>query len=148
MAYLESLNEDRIFRLEKKSFKESALETMAREAARVVPGFSVEELYKKLLEREESASTGMGNGLAIPHTRLNGLDEAQILLFISSDGVYFNSIDGKPVKVFFLVLSPAERSDSHLLILQEIAMKASDIGFADSLAAEKTAYGVQHFLKT
>jgi Ca2+-transporting ATPase len=84
---------------------------------------SREEIVRKLMERESLSSTGMGDGIALPHIRLDGLKKPMIRLAIVKDGIDFGALDGKPCKIFFLFITPSEQTNTHLQILA----KASSI---------------------
>jgi mannitol/fructose-specific phosphotransferase system IIA component (Ntr-type) len=68
---------------------------------------------KTLLEREELASTGVGQNVAIPHVKLEGLDEAVASLSVHNEGVEWAAVDGEPVQVLFTVLRPEHAGESH-----------------------------------
>jgi mannitol/fructose-specific phosphotransferase system IIA component (Ntr-type) len=63
--------------------------------------------------REQLASTGVGQGVAIPHVQLQGLDKAVVSLSVHKDGVEWRAIDGAPVHLYFTVLRPSEATDEH-----------------------------------
>ncbi len=79
------------------------------------------ELYEKLLQREELGSTAIGEGVAIPHCKMKGVKNPIILLAISKKNVDFQSLDGKPSNIFFLVVSSPENPSLNLQILAAIA---------------------------
>ena len=79
------------------------------------------ELYEKLLQREELGSTAIGEGVAIPHCKIKGVKSPIILLAVSKKSVDFQSLDGKPSNIFFLVVSSPENPSLNLQILAAIA---------------------------
>ncbi|MEW6381934.1 MAG: HAD-IC family P-type ATPase [bacterium] len=79
------------------------------------------QIIQQLLEREEISSTGVGNGVAIPHIRLDGLKEPVVRLAVIKEGLDFNAIDGKPCKIFFLFITPSDQTSTHLQILAKIS---------------------------
>ncbi|UCC38911.1 MAG: PTS sugar transporter subunit IIA [Candidatus Aminicenantes bacterium] len=79
------------------------------------------ELYEKLLQREELGSTAIGEGVAIPHCKIKGVKDSIVMLAISKEGVNFQSTDGKPSHVFFLVVSSPDNPSVNLQILAAIA---------------------------
>jgi fructose-specific phosphotransferase system IIA component len=79
------------------------------------------ELYDKLFQREELGSTAIGEGVAIPHCKMKGVENPVVLLAISKDGVNFHSTDGKPSHIFFLVVSSPDNPSLNLQILAAIA---------------------------
>ncbi len=79
------------------------------------------DLYEKLVQREKLGSTAIGDGVAIPHCKLKGLKGPLLLLGISRQGVDFDSLDGKPSHLFFLVVSSPDDPSTSLQILAAIA---------------------------
>lgn len=79
------------------------------------------ELYEKLVQREKLGSTAIGEGVAIPHCKMKEVKNPVVMLAISSKGVDFFSLDGKPSHVFFLVVSSPENPSLNLQILAAIA---------------------------
>jgi mannitol/fructose-specific phosphotransferase system IIA component (Ntr-type) len=79
------------------------------------------QIIQQLLERENGSSTGIGNGIAIPHIRLDGLKEPMVRLAIVKDGLDFNAVDGKRCRIFFLFITPSDQTNTHLQILAKIS---------------------------
>jgi len=79
------------------------------------------DLYNKLIQREDLGSTAIGDGVAIPHCRLKGVKSPLVALGISHQGVDFDSLDGKPSHLFFLVVSSPDNPSLSLQILAAIA---------------------------
>ena len=79
------------------------------------------DLYQKLLEREQLGSTGIGAGIAIPHCKLPKLKTGVAAIGLVPQGVDFGAVDGQPVRVFFLVVSPSESPAEHLQALAAIS---------------------------
>jgi PTS system nitrogen regulatory IIA component len=82
---------------------------------------SPEELFQKLWEREQLGSTGIGSGIAIPHCKLANLKKGVVAIGLAPDGVDFGAVDGQPVRLFFVVVSPVESPAEHLQILAAIS---------------------------
>lgn len=80
-----------------------------------------DELTRVLLEREALGSTGIGDGVAIPHGKLRGLREMVVAFGRSAEGVDFQSLDGKPVYLFFLLITPDDNPGIHLKTLARIS---------------------------
>lgn len=80
-----------------------------------------EKVYLRLWEREQLGSTAIGSGVAIPHCKLDQAHEVILAVGLSAAGVDFESVDGKRVHVFFLVLSPADKPAEHLKSLAAIS---------------------------
>jgi len=79
------------------------------------------DLYEKLIQREKLGSTAIGDGMAIPHCKIKGVKNPILMVAISKKGVNFHSLDGKPSKVFFLVVSSPDNPSLNLQILAAIA---------------------------
>ena len=94
---------------------------------------SVEELFQVLLNREKLGSTGIGEGIAIPHGRLKKLKRFFISFGRSVKGVDFDSIDGKPSQLFFLVMAPENSAVDNLKLLGRIVALLKDTSFKKRL---------------
>jgi len=85
------------------------------------PQLDRDRLMAVLLERERLGSTGIGDGIAIPHGKMRDLDQLVLSFGRSSQGVDFESMDGKPVHLFFLLVAPENCAGIHLRALAKIA---------------------------
>jgi PTS system nitrogen regulatory IIA component len=94
---------------------------------------SSEELLQVLLEREKLGSTGIGEGIAIPHGRLKRLKDFRISFGRSTKGVDFESIDRKPSQIFFLVMAPENSAVNNLKLLGRIVTLLKDTSFKKRL---------------
>ncbi|HOD34624.1 MAG TPA: PTS sugar transporter subunit IIA [Syntrophales bacterium] len=92
-----------------------------------------------LMEREKLGSTGIGDGIAIPHGKLKGLDTLLLSFGRSRDGVDFESIDGKPVHLFFLLMAPESSTGQHLKALAKISRMLKDEHFRSELMSAQSA---------
>ena len=115
------LNKDSIILKMKATGKESALRELASLAAVQCGRFTEETIYNVLLEREAIGSTGVGNGVAIPHGKLDGLDQILLCFGRSRDGVLFDATDNQPVHLFVLLLSPAAKAAEYLQTLARVS---------------------------
>jgi PTS system nitrogen regulatory IIA component len=95
-----------------------------------------------LVAREKLGSTGLGQGVAIPHGRIKGLAEAQGAFISLADPIAFDAPDGKPVAQVFVLLVPEHATEKHLQLLSELAQMFSDRGFRERLAAAPDADAV------
>lgn len=86
-----------------------------------------------LLEREKLGSTGIGGGIAIPHGKLAGLEDLIVSFGKSTDGIDFDSMDGKPVHIFFLLMAPENSAGQHLKALARISRMLKDDSFKTDL---------------
>jgi PTS system nitrogen regulatory IIA component len=108
---------------------DQAITRMAHELAREA-GLDEQRVEAALIERERLGSTAVGNGFAIPHCKLGGLDEIIVALAAFPDGVAFSdAADTSPVTFFFVVLSPPDQPAAHLQVLSQIArlLKRSEL---------------------
>jgi len=78
-------------------------------------------VFDQVMNREKVMSTGMQNGLAIPHARTNGVDHVELAVGIHRKGVDFASLDDKPSKIFIMLLSSTQENDPHIQVLAEIS---------------------------
>ncbi len=101
--------------------RDGVLRTLADRLARHQGIVDVDDLYDKLLEREQLGSTGVGSGVAIPHCKLAGLSEVVLAVGISRKGIDFGAIDTQPVRLFFVVVSPTDAPAAHLQVLASIS---------------------------
>ena len=100
--------------------------------------FDPEAMLQVLLERERLGSTGIGDGIAIPHGKLQGLDEILLSFGRSSEGIAFDAMDGKPVHLFFLLMAPENSAGLHLKILAKISRMLKDPTLRDNLLRAKS----------
>ncbi len=104
-------------------------EVLAELAARVEenhPGLKQQELLQILQERERLGSTGIGDGIAIPHGKLREARELVMVFGRSRSGVDFNALDGRPVYLFFLLVAPDDAIGIHLKMLARISRILKD----------------------
>lgn len=104
----------------------SLLRTLAERVAANSPVHDSRRLYELLVEREDVASTGVGNGVAIPHCKMNRLDRVILALGLTEKGIDFGAVDGEPVRLFFLVVSPDNTPAAHLQCLAAISKWVRD----------------------
>jgi nitrogen PTS system EIIA component len=86
-----------------------------------------------LLERERLGSTGIGDGIAIPHGKISGLDKMVVSFGRSREGIAFEAMDGKPVHLFFLLMAPENSAGQHLKVLAKISQMLKDPVFRKKL---------------
>ena len=97
-----------------------------------------EDIVKAILKRELLGSTGIGRGVAIPHTKHTSVDRLVGTVAVSRNGVPFESLDGEPVHVFVLLISPQDRPGDHLRALENVSRSLRDDGFVRSLRQATT----------
>ncbi|QJI30984.1 PTS IIA-like nitrogen regulatory protein PtsN [Pseudomonas sp. ADAK18] len=101
--------------------KKRALEQIANLIGREVPELDTQAVYEALIAREKLGSTGFGNGIAIPHCRLQGCESPVSALLHLDAPIDFDAIDGAPVDLLFVLLVPQAATDAHLELLRQIA---------------------------
>jgi PTS system fructose-specific IIA component/PTS system nitrogen regulatory IIA component len=101
-------------------------------------GSDPEDIIKAILKRELLGSTGIGRGVAIPHTKHGGVERLIGTVALSRPGVNFDSLDGEPVHVFFLLVSPQDRPGDHLRALENVSRSLRDDAFVRALRAATT----------
>jgi nitrogen PTS system EIIA component len=101
--------------------KEEAIGELVGLFAAENPAANPHALVRALLAREHDGSTGIGMGVAVPHTKADWLDRAHLIVGISAKGVEWDALDGEPVYLVFLVLSPARQPGVHLTVLEAIS---------------------------
>ncbi len=105
-----------------------------------------ESIVKAILKREELGSTGIGRGVAVPHTKHPSVDQLVGTVAISPEGVDFDSLDGDKVHLFFLLISPPDRPGDHLRALENISRQLRDETFCRFLKQSKSAEEIQQLL--
>ena len=106
-----------------------------------------DSIVKAILKREELGSTGIGRGVAVPHTKHPSVEKLVGTVAISTDGVDFDSLDGEHVQLFFLLISPPDRPGDHLRALENISRQLRDDTFCRFLKQASTAEDIQQLLQ-
>jgi len=127
--------------------KEGVLREMSEVVAADVPFLSAQALTSILLDRESLGSTGIGDGVAIPHGKVPGLTRLAAVVARSRAGVQFHSLDGKPAHLFFLVVAPEQSAGMHLKTLARISRLLKDARFRRSLLDARDADDLRRILK-
>ncbi|MEK7791734.1 MAG: PTS sugar transporter subunit IIA, partial [Pseudomonadota bacterium] len=97
------------------------------------------QVFDSLFAREKLGSTGLGQGVAIPHGRIKGLREAVAAFVRMKEAIPFDAPDGQPVNIACILLVPEKATDKHLQILSELAQMFSDKQFRDNILRSKDA---------
>ena len=106
--------------------KKRILEIIADIAAKQNENIDQATGLNSLMARERMGSTGIGNGIALPHGRLPGLEKVIAIVVTSTPAIDFDALDEKPVDIFFALLVPEEQTEGHLQTLATVAGKLSD----------------------
>lgn len=101
-------------------------------------GADLEDIIRAILKREFLGSTGIGRGVAIPHTKHNSVERLVGTVAISHKGIAFDSLDGEPVHVFVLLISPQDRPGDHLRALENVSRSLRDDNFVRALRSTNT----------
>ncbi len=117
--------------------KEGVLRELSEVIATIVPKLSADSLAAILMERESLGSTGIGDGVAIPHGKVGGIEHLVAAFGRSRNGVQFHSLDGKPAHLFFLIVAPEYSAGMHLKALARISRLLKDERFRRSLLEAK-----------
>ena len=118
--------------------KKSVLDELAEAISQSDPYIDKSVLVRVLLEREQLGSTGIGDGVAIPHGKLPGVRRPVVSFGRSVKGLDFDSMDGQPAYLFFLLLAPENSSGVHLQVLTRIARILKSSAFRKDLMSAVT----------
>lgn len=130
------------------SDKEAAIREMVQALldAGEVKADEFEGIIKTILKREELGSTGIGRGVAVPHTKHPSVDRLVGTVAVSRSGVEFAALDGEVVHLFFLLISPPDRPGDHLRALENISRQLRDDTFCRFLKQAKNAEDIRQLL--
>ncbi len=118
--------------------KKRIFELAAQRIADTETSLDEHQVYAQLLAREKLGSTGLGAGVAVPHCRAEGVEQALGLLITLSEPVDFDSPDSKPVDLLFVLLVPPEATQEHLELLADVARRFSTQAYCQGLRAADT----------
>jgi PTS system nitrogen regulatory IIA component len=127
--------------------KEEVLKELVGILAQVENIGDPKNILKALIERESLGSTGIGQGIAIPHGKTDKVSRLVAVLGISKTGVNFDALDGEPVYIFFLLVAPKETAGPHLKALAQISRLLRDSYFCELLRKCKTEQDVFNLIK-
>ena len=133
MRIPEILSTDRILCRAEITSKKSALETLSKLMASSEPSLTYTEIFDCLNARERLGSTGIGNGIAIPHGRFQHIKQPVAAFLQLKTGIDFDAVDQKPVDLLFSLLVPVDSTDEHLQILSCLAEMFSDAALINRL---------------
>ncbi|AVX05887.1 PTS sugar transporter subunit IIA [Maritalea myrionectae] len=119
---------------------------LAAERASEVVGLDAHQIFETLKEREQLGSTGLGDGIAIPHGKLKGLDGVHCILIRLEHGIEFEAVDDKPVDLAFVLLAPQGSGADHLKALSRIARLTRTPGLMERLRKMQSAEDIHEFL--
>jgi len=120
MKILDVLVKETVIHDLKATDKKGILEELGTPVARMA-GITPEDLVRVLMDRERLGSTGIGGGIGIPHGKIRGLESLALGFGLSKKGVDFESMDGRPTHIFFLLVTPEDSTGLHLKLLARIS---------------------------
>jgi len=130
----------------------TAKDDVLRELVSLLPNHRDAEtqtgILQAVLEREARMSTGIGQGVAIPHGKTDLVTQMEMAFGIAPTPVEYEALDGEAVDIFFLLVSPPDLSGPHIKVLAQISRMLSSDGFRDELAAAASADAVLELLRT
>lgn len=133
----------------------TVLRALADRLATELPGFvdpkveiEADEIYRRLLEREELGSTGIGAGVAVPHCKLKGLNDPVLAVGVVEDPVDFGAVDGQAVRLFLFLLSPEGAPARHLQALAAVSKWVKTNGHVADLLEKSRPEAVYELLRT
>ncbi|MBU1182709.1 MAG: PTS sugar transporter subunit IIA [Proteobacteria bacterium] len=132
MKILEVLPKEAIITDLKSKVKNEVIEELVASISKIT-GINSAELIKVLLERERLGSTGIGGGIGIPHGKLKNLESLIMGFGLSRKGADFESIDGRPAHLFFILLTPENSTGLHLKLLARISRLLKNESFKKKL---------------
>ncbi|MBI3466377.1 MAG: PTS sugar transporter subunit IIA [Planctomycetes bacterium] len=129
--------------------KEGVIREMTQallKANRLAPD-EFESIVKAIMKREELGSTGIGRGVAVPHTKHPSVETLVGTVGVSNEGVDFDSLDGEKVQLLFVLISPPDRPGDHLRALESISRQLRDDTFCRFLKQAKSADEIWQLLE-
>ena len=121
--------------------QKNALEIISNKMSKLT-STNKDEIFEKLYEREKLGTTAFGNGIAIPHARIEGIDDAKIIILKLDQAIDFNSIDNIKVDIIISLLVPKDSNDVHIKLLSSIAALLDKEMFRDQLRQANIASDV------
>ena len=128
--------------------KEGVIREMVQALAQAgrVAADDFESIVKAIMKREELGSTGIGRGVAVPHTKHPSVDRLVGTVAVSKEGVDFASLDGEKVQLLFLLISPPDRPGDHLRALENISRQLRDDTFCKFLKQARSTADIGQLL--
>jgi len=116
--------------------KSDILREMMNTLAKTENKIDAEAALSAVMEREALGSTGVGEQVAIPHAKIADIEEVSIVIGVKRSGIEFDSADGKPVRLFFMLISPEKQMNMHLKTLAKISKLVKLTDFKERIMAE------------
>ncbi|MFA6470855.1 MAG: PTS sugar transporter subunit IIA [Candidatus Latescibacterota bacterium] len=122
----ENLKKEAIIVTDEHLDKEEVLSRIIMAACKAFAISDCESILSAIIDRESKLSTGIGLGIAVPHCRSDKVQKIAIAVMLLSEGIEYNSVDGQPVKLIFLIISPLHDVQGHIAALSTISHAVSD----------------------
>ena len=119
--------------------KEEVFEELVEKLIELKPNLNRQNILSAIYERENLMSTGIKEGIAVPHGKTDEIDEVVGVLGISRKGIDYDALDNKPVYLVFLLLSSKSNAEFHLRVLRHLSTVIETSGFTSELMEQKTA---------
>jgi PTS system nitrogen regulatory IIA component len=145
MKILDYITTDTILTNLQTTDKKGVIDELTEPVA-ALTGLEQRNIVRVLIERERLGSTGIGDGIAIPHGKINGIESLVLGFGLSRNGVNFDALDGKPAYIFFLLLSADDSTGLHLRVLARISKLLRDKDFKEKLMRVHNAQQVMDVL--
>jgi PTS system nitrogen regulatory IIA component len=146
MKIVDLLHSDRILPALTATTKKGVLEELAGALVKGFDHLDLNKVVAVLMERESLGSTGIGDNIAIPHGKLPNLNDLVLCFGRSLPGVNFDSMDGKPTHLFFLLMAPENSIGLHLKALAKISRMLKDSSFRRNLLEAADANAIMQLL--
>lgn len=129
------------------SSKKRILEEISEHLGEQFPNMNANTIFSALISREKLGSTGIGNGIAIPHCRIPECNQTIAMLMTLEKSIDFDAIDNEPVDIIFVLLVPEGANDNHLKTLAKIAETFSDEAILESIRNARSIQALLDLLK-
>lgn len=126
--------------------KEEVFEELVEKVVALKPNLNRQNILNTILERESLMSTGIKEGIAVPHGKLDEIDEVMGVVGISKSGIDYEALDNKPVHLVFLLLSSKNNAEFHLRVLRHLSTVIEANGFVAELMEQTDADGVYQII--
>ena len=127
--------------------KDQAFKELVEHFCHTEKSHAQDEILETLWEREFKMSTGIINGVAIPHGRTNAIEAVRGILGISRKGIAYDALDGQPVYLIFMLLAPKTLTEKHLRLLKRLAELLDNSDFYTDLLAQKDSQAANRIIK-
>ncbi|MBN1282296.1 MAG: PTS sugar transporter subunit IIA [Proteobacteria bacterium] len=142
MHLTEILRPDMVWPALTSKTKPEVIGELAEKISEHEKGLDADRIAEILMERERLGSTGIQDGIAIPHGKVPGLEKIVIGFGLSREGIDFEAHDGKPTHIFFVLLAPESAAGQHLKALARLSRLLKDAEFREKLVSAKDSAGI------